>query len=350
MHGAVVALGVLCTGLVDKEVVYTSWWPPGTEKQAESVGILSRGMLYMTGMMEQGAGNLTNETILEYSDVRDIMVGGNATPAPDALVSCLVNAPQGARRVVAREWAGLLGEAVALTVVEMAGEWSFFNTSASCVAVQPGGAAKSVHRHPSGRVVAVEGGAGVRRLTHVTAEGSTPEEVLREVAETVGGLEGLAECTAYVQEATAGEELHSTLRQRGVAVTTLSVGKGQPGVILRCTGGMHQAKERLESVPGVFAVKQGGLVHVEGIGAALANGTDAFTKLETVLKSANTAMENVLRCHFYASNISIVPTLFQGFYQVFNVDAYPPPARTEFVARHSTEQVTVQCVAAAPIS
>jgi len=347
MHGGVVALALLSTGLVDKEVTYTSWWPPGTEKTEESVGILSRGLLYMTGMMEVGNGTLANQTVLEYSDVRDIMAGANATP-PDALVSCLVNTIPGTRRAVEADWAAALGDEVALTVVEMGGEFPFFNTSVSCVAVQPGGAAKSVRRHASGRVVAVEGGEGVRRLTHVTAEGSDAQEVLQGVEETIGGLDGLAECTAYVQDAASGEELHSALRKSGIATTTLIVGGGQP-VILRCTGCLKEGKEAVDSVPGVFAAKQGGLVYVEGIGAAVANGTDAFTKLETVLKSAGTAMENVLRCHFYASAPSVVSTLFQGFYQVFNVDAYPPPARTEFIAHHATEQFTAQCIAAAPI-
>jgi hypothetical protein len=29
----------------EKELVYTPWWPPGTEKTLESVGIVSNGLV-----------------------------------------------------------------------------------------------------------------------------------------------------------------------------------------------------------------------------------------------------------------------------------------------------------------
>ena len=49
-------------GLSDlKRVVNTPWWPPGTEKTAESVGIVSGATLFMTGMME--ANQTINETV-----------------------------------------------------------------------------------------------------------------------------------------------------------------------------------------------------------------------------------------------------------------------------------------------
>ena len=35
-----------------KRVLYTSWWPPGTEEKSESVGIVSGDLVFTTGMME----------------------------------------------------------------------------------------------------------------------------------------------------------------------------------------------------------------------------------------------------------------------------------------------------------
>ena len=40
---------------VAKEVVHTPWWPPGSEATAESVGIVSRGRVFMTAMMANNA-------------------------------------------------------------------------------------------------------------------------------------------------------------------------------------------------------------------------------------------------------------------------------------------------------
>ena len=45
------ALVLMASASIEKEVVHTSWWPPGSEKTAEAVGITSRGLVFMTGMM-----------------------------------------------------------------------------------------------------------------------------------------------------------------------------------------------------------------------------------------------------------------------------------------------------------
>ena len=90
---------------------------------------------------------------------------------------------------------------------------------------------------------------------------------------------------------------------------------------------------------------------VEGIVGYNTNGTDAFRALEATLTRAGTTMKNVLNCLFYVREESAVLSLFGGFFDVFNVDAPPPPSRTEFVGRaaQAKGQVTAKCVAAMPL-
>ena len=47
-----------------KRVLSTTWWPPGTEKKDESIGILSRGTIFMTSMME----HKQNDTSTMYAE------------------------------------------------------------------------------------------------------------------------------------------------------------------------------------------------------------------------------------------------------------------------------------------
>ena len=67
-----------------------SWWPPGTEKTAEAVGILSRGQIFTTAMMEV---NQTLDLTLyqELHDNADIIAGGNGTM--HGLMSCFIHCP-----------------------------------------------------------------------------------------------------------------------------------------------------------------------------------------------------------------------------------------------------------------
>ena len=74
-----------------KVVINTAWCPPGTENTSESVGILSYGDVYLTGMMENK--NNTKEILnSELSDITDILHGANVTQTE--LVQCLINAPK----------------------------------------------------------------------------------------------------------------------------------------------------------------------------------------------------------------------------------------------------------------
>ena len=142
-----------------KQVVYTPWWPPGTEKSAESVGIFLPRVqtLYMTGMMEVN-DTLGLEVGMELDDARDIAANVSFTPLTDSLVDCIVNVPPAAAaagtaaRAVRAAFEEKLGSAdavPALTVVGAAGEYTWANSSISCIA-RRGLSAKRVRRVPLG--------------------------------------------------------------------------------------------------------------------------------------------------------------------------------------------------------
>ena len=141
---------------VQKKVVNTPWWPPGTEKTAESVGIVSHGFVYMTAMMELNA-TLHTTMLQEIHDVQDIARAGGSDIS--SLVDCLVNAPKGGAAKVRRAFMAALpgGVRPALTVVELNGEYgSFFPTSVACVAALP----HSRHEYPR-KELKVPGAFGV---------------------------------------------------------------------------------------------------------------------------------------------------------------------------------------------
>ena len=81
----------------------------------------------MTGMMEAN-GTISQQAVAEFSDVSDIALAANTTLGN--LVSCLVNAPLGRGEITRAAFARhTLMDVVPLTVAEMAGEWSTFETS-----------------------------------------------------------------------------------------------------------------------------------------------------------------------------------------------------------------------------
>ena len=97
-----------------KVVINTPWWPPGTENTSESVGILSYGDVYCTGMMENNNSILSSE----LSDVTDILVGANVTT--QELVQCLINAPKNRSSEIKKHLETLLNN---VTLVRL---YSFF--------------------------------------------------------------------------------------------------------------------------------------------------------------------------------------------------------------------------------
>lgn len=70
--------------------VVCRWWPPGTEKQEEAVGILSQGHIFTTAMMEVNQ-TLDSTLYQELHDNADILAGGNATMR--GLMSCFIHCP-----------------------------------------------------------------------------------------------------------------------------------------------------------------------------------------------------------------------------------------------------------------
>ncbi|CAE7263996.1 unnamed protein product, partial [Symbiodinium necroappetens] len=108
-----------------KKVVSTPWWPPGTEKTAESVGIISHGFVFMTAMMELNE-TLQKTAVQEILDVHDIAVAAGANLSD--LVDCYVNVPSGRGPVVREALLSAMPISIqqhppAFTVVEMPGEY-----------------------------------------------------------------------------------------------------------------------------------------------------------------------------------------------------------------------------------
>lgn len=115
-----------------KHVVHTPWWPPGSEATAESVGIVARGRVFMTGMM---AKNATRKATMaeEIMDVSDIARAAGTSLS--GLVSCMANTGSNQSDDVRQLMeAALKDDGVpALTVVEMMGEYGgLFAFSLSC--------------------------------------------------------------------------------------------------------------------------------------------------------------------------------------------------------------------------
>ena len=117
-----------------KTVLNTAWWPPGTELKAESIGILSRDVVYYTGMMEDG-DSVAAQVWSELNDTTDI--GASAGLARDdlgaSLVDCLMNVPAGAEADARASLAKHAGTAdLAISVFAAPGEYTWANSSITC--------------------------------------------------------------------------------------------------------------------------------------------------------------------------------------------------------------------------
>jgi enamine deaminase RidA (YjgF/YER057c/UK114 family) len=345
---------------VQKKVVNTAWWPPGSEKTAESVGIVSHGFVYMTGMMEL---NMTlNATMRqEVSDISDIAVAGGSRLAN--LVDCLVNAPKGGSAKVRKAFLAALPHGVrpALTVVELNGEYgSFFPTSATCVAALPD-TSKGYPRQD----LHVPGAYGVAThgLLHIEASG-TLNEALHSVGELIRkggghGLNDLADCTVFLRDIGDGSKMrsliHSACKGAPPALTIVQAGLEHPRsmVSLRCVASVPEGpsmstklvhQKDVVQLPRKFA-------YISGQAAHDTNGTDAFDAIERVLVPLKLSLSDVVSCLFFVSNSSRVPDLFAGFYDAFNKKHPPPPARDELEAVSECRNcaVVAKCIAAFPV-
>jgi len=358
-------LPVSSSGDVAKQVVSTSWWPPGTEKQAESVGILSHGFVYMTGMMEVNA-TLEASTRQELYDVRDIAQAAGA--GMEDLVDCIVNTPAGAAGAVRRSFEAALPamSRPALTFVEMPGEYVFCPTSISCVAAQPApgqGRLRRLRWQDTYGVV-------VRGLLHVQGVGgSSGTGVRQEAAEALAaisglvrsaggaGLSSLIDCTAFLRDIGDASALREALMAVGAepSLTVARAGLEDPkqSVLLRCVvalpvgQGVPAKVHRIRSESGL-AVVTDRFVYTSGQLGSESNGTDAFASLEKLLATAGATLDDVVNCHFFVKETEKVFDLFAGFQQVFNQNHPPPPSRTEFtsVSECARCAVVAKCVAA----
>ena len=339
---------VLALASIDKQVVHTPWWPPGSEATSESVGIVSRGRIFMTAMMELNATN-AKSVHQELSDVADIATAAGTNLS--GLVSCLVNAPakQSAQIRALFEADPSWPTHIALTVAEMVGEYSgMFPFQLQCTGVQPALApVRTVSRGSRSRAV-IAGG-----IAEVAVRASSATDALSETrALLTTGLDDVLSCTALVRNGRQGEidatELRAALRAIAVpaALTivhapTAEVGSNEELMSLACTAKTDEAAPGdtagVKGSGGAYAVVDHthGLVYVDGLHITDANATGAFDHLASVLEAAGTDLSRVLACRFYLSELPAAGypvKLFAGFQKLFCEANPPPPTRAEYVA------------------
>ena len=357
---------------IDKEVVHTPWWPPGSEATAESVGIVSRGRIFMTAMMELKE---TDEKAVdaELSDVADISIAAGTNLS--GLVSCLVNAPanQSARIRGLFTSSTTWPQHIALTVVEMVGEYSgTFPFQLQCTGVQPALHPIRVLAHGT-RSRAVEAGG----IAELSVRAPSVSAALTAIKELVNGeLDALLSCTAFVRSgaegATDAAELHDALRVTTVPVAltmlhapTEDDEDESSGALLSLACTALAERPASGEVSGVSAPGGGyavvdrkhGLIFTSGLRIADANSTGAFGNLGALLDAAGSDLELLLACRFY---LGVLPAagypaqLFAGFQRTFCEAHPPPPTRAEYVAPgvgHSSDHASgliAQCTAALP--
>ena len=350
----------------EKIVLNTPWWPPGTERKAESVGIKTSDLIFCTGMMEQNKTTWRpSDVIAEIHDVSDIVKAGNATLKH--LVACLVNVPahHGNATAAALAFRKGLREAggnpdqVALMTVPMEGEYgSWFGTSTSCVATTHAAETKHTARavSASGAATAVVVAAG--NLAHVAAE-STSVDVATDLldgavapalrgAGVAAGTTALLECTAFVRDADDARAVRDALQGHSPASPAPAGGivlnparlfppphTAPARVRLRCTATpltrrtrprwrYHMRHTSVRSFRGGRA----GLRFRDRRGAA--NASDAFARLGELLELAGSSLSLAANCRFFLRDGTAMKALFGGFFAAFNRDHPPPPARTEY--------------------
>ena len=287
----------------EKVVLYTPWWPPGSEREAEAVGILSRGEIFMTGMMENNH-SLDRQIEQELLDVADIAAGGKTDM--DHLVSCFVNSKfhgtADAVREVYEQQVEAFGGA-ALTFVELVGEYSVFNTSSTCRSVVPASGTKRVVRGANGtHNVAVAAGT----LVHVSVEAANLTEALAATAALLDESQAvtdaapaqLVDCFVALTNISAAAEVRNAFNVTGTSPALTIVGAGlSPGanIALQCVASTqpvsitsaprrHSPRHRFDGdsasspLPVARAVTSGGFVYVDGVAARQPNATDALVR------------------------------------------------------------------------
>ena len=387
-------------GVVKEIVNNVPWWPESNLQFEEAVGVVSRGVLFATGMLEATPvpGSLhhfnTSQLTLELLDVRDIATAANVSLA--ALVDCVANVPAGSAPVATRTLEQALGGAAnapCLTVLETLGEdpedypGHVYNSSISCFAstVAAGGAAGLTHyhrgpaaedhRHTTIRAVSQGNGMvwlaaaadGVDALADPVVWGKV-EAALAHSADGASsgvGLADVVDCTVFVPEGTSAADVaaaQDAVAQRtsdskvgGLAavaaqLTVVQVGVGGERTLLRCTaipdGG---AQKRRHVTAASSVVVAGGFAYISGVGSAQANATDGFAEIGRALAGVGSRLDLVLNCMFFVSSEGVIDPFFHGFHNTFNRNAdnrtavgFPPPSRVEFVGRSATRSQCLQ--------
>jgi len=388
--------------VVAKKVLSTPWWPPGTEKTLESIGILSRGVMFVTAEM---AVNRTwrHEMKAELDDVADVLFAANATT--EDLVECFVNVPAGQRQAVERAIIHSLNATFtpALTIVEMPGEFPGLPTSMACTAVQ-GGPDKSVKRKAVTAVKATPWGynpgfAWLSGSAHTCSTGI--QDLGAEIGDVVrelggAGAEDLVDCLAFVDslgDAGAVRKWYSKATLGALTVVQTNPGQtsfssswnttssaptkptSTSSCTLRCVAALNSSRALASGKRGrriivdedfavdddagksdggrkVQAVSVGGFVFVSGVHARNTNATDAIDKVKSTLVSASSRGNLTLNCMFFAKEQDSIQSIFVGFRKGFNADAPPPPSRGEYTAPSECSMCpsVVKCVAAMPLT
>ncbi len=357
---------------ISKTVISTPWWPPGTEKSAESIGILSRGKIFLTGMMEN---NKTDAKTAEQEmlDVRDILVGGNSSLA--GLLRCMVNTPiastpaekHSIRKDFRKAFVKLGIQDVLIDFVEMIGEYDgHFRFQTTCVGVQPSKLPKR-HLQTNMSSSAVLYNYDHKRSSrssreaemYLHSQGNSTDAVLLSLKQifhdsSLGNMgDSLVDCEAFTKTQSQNIDLRKSLMElkNPPTVTALVVKNITTSDIkLHCFARIGSGPPlAVEVSPTVRFVKSGGLIYTDGIYATDADGLDGFDTLRETLVAAGSSMAQVVNCLFYIKNASNVDPLFQRFYKVFNVNNPPPPSRTEY-SSHLPEpyNVMIKCIASEP--
>lgn len=344
-----------------KKVVHTPWWPAGSEKTAESVGIISHGLVYMTAMMEVNE-TLQKTALQETWDVRDIALAAGANLSD--LVDCFVNAPKGHSDAVKAALMSAFPAEVqasppAFTVVEMPGEYQFVYNSIMCVANIPDGGSKR-------RAVRKNGlyGVSARGLTfYEGAEApSTISGAYEETRNIVnrmlssGSRSVLVDCTAYLASIRDAQAVRKAIIEvtgmKGFIQPSLTIvqagGLANRSLRLRCTAAVDDS--RLRSVD----TTDGKVVLTDSFAFASAQldrnstGVNALESLRKVFKYANLTLNDTISCSFFVKDQQKMFDLFGGFYEIFNKENPPPPTRGEYeaITECADCQVAAKCIAA----
>jgi hypothetical protein len=380
------------------------WWPESNLQFEEAVGVVSRGVMFATGMLEAtpittGPRFNTSQITLELIDLHDIVVAANTSLS--SLVDCTANVPIGASTIAKATLEKALGGAdnsPCITVMETKGEdpddypGFMYNSSISCYAAVKSKGEDEIQRHQfkvgNVDIRVVDQGNGILWLTAEAAGSSvaTTKGFWAEIGSALAHVEhapvlsDIVDCTVFLPPDT--KEAAVVAVQHAVAKNTSSNGKypaaqltavkvniGGSKTKLRCTAILNgRTKKRRHQLPGKNAasvVTAGGFAYVSGVGSVQANSTDGFDELGRALQAVGSRLNLLLNCVFYVSSQKVIDPLFHGFHDTFNRDAknktaigFPPPSRNEFVGISVRSQclgsskhdcpVLSKCVAALP--